>query len=167
MFEVQTGDFTDKSARYADLLSQLDGLVGDDRDGLANLANASALLAQLLPDLNWVGFYLLRDGALRLGPFQGRVACVHIALGKGVCGTAAAERRPVVVPDVRAFAGHIACDAASRAEIVVPLLAGDRLLGVLDVDSPRLGRFDDADAHGLTQVAQLLTSRSDWSRLVS
>ncbi len=167
MFAVQPGDFADKTARYADLLVQLDALVSDDRDGLANLANASALLVQLLPDLNWVGFYLVRDGALRLGPFQGRVACVHIAFGQGVCGTAVAERRTVVVPDVRAFAGHIACDAASRAEIVVPLLAGDRLLGVLDLDSPQLGRFDDADAHGLEQVARLLASRSDWSRLVS
>ena len=165
MFHVQTGEFADKPARYADLLLQLDGLLGTERDGLANLANAAALLAELLPALNWVGFYLVRDGALRLGPFQGRVACVHIALGRGVCGTAAAQRQTIVVADVHAFPGHIACDAASRAEVVVPLLAGERLLGVLDLDSPQPGRFDADDARGLDAVAQLLVARSDWTRL--
>ena len=132
-----------------------------------NLANASALLHDLLADLNWVGFYLHRRGGLLLGPFQGRVACVEIALGKGVCGTAALQRETVVVPDVHAFPGHIACDAASRSEIVVPLLGADQtLLGVLDLDSPLPARFDADDAHGLGAVAALLVARSDFARLI-
>lgn len=166
MYHVHRTAFDHKPDFYADLLTQLDGLIGDERDGLANLANASALLNDLLPDLNWVGFYLHRAGGLLLGPFQGKVACVHIALGRGVCGTAAVQRSTVVVPDVHAFPGHIACDAASRSEIVVPLVTGDQLLGVLDLDSPLPGRFDAEDAAGLEQVAALLIARSEWSRLV-
>ena len=108
-----------------------------NRIAVANAANAAAAIYHALPDLNWAGFYFLRDNELVLGPFQGQPACVRIALGKGVCGTAAAERRSVLVPDVEAFPGHIACDAASRSELVVPLLTGDALLGVLDLDSPR------------------------------
>jgi GAF domain-containing protein len=111
-----------------------------------------------LPDLNWAGFYLMKDGELVLGPFQGKPACVRIALGKGVCGTAAAQRETIVVPDVHAFPGHIACDAASRSEIVIPLITRDgQLLGVLDLDSPELARFDDADRRGLEQLAAVLT----------
>jgi GAF domain-containing protein len=139
-------------------------LFADERDGLANCANLAALLYELLPDLNWAGFYFLRGEELVLGPFQGRVACVRIALGRGVCGSAARERRTIVVPDVHAFPGHIACDARSRSEIVVPLLDGDKLLGVLDLDSPRGGRFDQDDADGLATAVQLLLKHSELSR---
>ena len=126
-----------------------------------------ALLYELLPDLNWAGFYFLRGDELVLGPFQGRVACVRIALGRGVCGSAARERRTLVVPDVHAFPGHIACDARSRSEIVVPLLDGDQLLGVLDLDSPLDSRFDEDDARGLETAVQLLLAHSDLSRLLA
>ncbi len=141
------------AAPYDDLLSDLRGLFDGERDAVANAANAAAAIWQHLDRLNWAGFYLLRGGGLVLGPFQGRPACVRIALGAGVCGAAAAQRRTVVVPDVRDFPGHIACDARSRSEIVVPLLRGDTLLGVLDLDSPQPGRFTPADAAGLEAVA--------------
>lgn len=127
------------------LLAQLRGLIEGEPNRIANLANASALLNTYLTDINWVGFYLLEDGELVLGPFQGLPACVRIPLGRGVCGTAAERRETVLVADVHAFPGHIACDAASNSEIVVPLFAGDRLIGVLDIDSPRLGRFTAED----------------------
>jgi L-methionine (R)-S-oxide reductase len=156
-----------KAAAYRELNAQLTALFADERDGLANSANLAALLYELLPDLNWAGFYFLRGDELVLGPFQGRVACVRIALGRGVCGSAARERRTFVVPDVHAFPGHIACDARSRSEIVVPLLDGDQLLGVLDLDSPLGGRFDEDDARGLETAVQLLLARSDLSRLLS
>ena len=118
-----------------------EGAFAGERDPWANAANAAALVFEALPDLNWAGFYFLRGGELVVGPFQGRVACVRIPLGQGVCGVAAERRATVIVPDVHEFPGHIACDAASNSEIVVPLLAGERLIGVLDLDSPRLGRF--------------------------
>ncbi len=146
---------------YAALHRQLEAVLHGERDWVANLAQTSALLMQAMPDLNWAGFYLLKDGQLVLGPFQGKVACVRIALGKGVCGTAAASRATVVVPDVHAFPGHIACDSASNSEIVVPLLAGDRLLGVLDLDSPKFNRFDAEDARGLERVVEILLAASD------
>jgi L-methionine (R)-S-oxide reductase len=146
---------------YASLHRQLEAVLHGERDWIANLAQTSALLMQTMPDLNWAGFYLLKDGQLVLGPFQGKVACVRIAVGKGVCGTAAAHRETVVVPDVHAFPGHIACDSASNSEIVVPLLTGDRLLGVLDLDSPTRNRFDADDARGLERVAALLLAASD------
>jgi GAF domain-containing protein len=166
-------DFTDKAAGYRELDAQLAALLAGERDAIANLANTSALLYAALPQLNWAGFYLLhpspQDGAdggsgeLVLGPFQGKPACVRIALGRGVCGTAAAERRTQLVPDVHAFPGHIACDAASRSEIVVPLVfaAGPRageLIGVLDLDSPILGRFDATDQAGLERIAATLVA---------
>lgn len=112
-----------------------------------------------MPDLNWAGFYFLRGGELVVGPFQGKPACVRITLGRGVCGTAAAERRTIVVDDVHAFDGHIACDAASRSEIVVPLLRGNELLGVLDLDSPMVGRFDSEDAAGLARLVSIYCAR--------
>ena len=126
-------DFRDKAADYAQLAEELSGLLGGESDFVANAANTSALIFDALPDLNWVGFYFLKGDELVVGPFQGKPACVRIALGKGVCGTAAVERRTIVVPDVEAFPGHIACDAASRSEVVVPLIAGRELLGVLDM----------------------------------
>jgi L-methionine (R)-S-oxide reductase len=165
MFIAQRSSDSSKQTVYRELNEQLAALFADERDGLANSANLAALLYQLLPDLNWAGFYFLRGEELVLGPFQGRVACVRIALGRGVCGTAARERRTIVVPDVHGFPGHIACDAASRSEIVVPLIAGGHLLGVLDLDSPREARFDQADADGLTTAVDLLLNHSDMSRL--
>jgi L-methionine (R)-S-oxide reductase len=148
-------DFRDKPSDYARLASELTGLLSGEQDLIANAANTSALLYHALPDVNWAGFYLLKEGELVVGPFQGKPACVRIALGKGVCGTAAAKRETIVVPDVEAFPGHIACDSASRSEIVVPLLKSGALLGVLDIDSPRLARFDDADRRGLEQLAAI------------
>ncbi len=142
-----------------DLLQTLEAVLSGESDLIANSANMAAILFQTLPDVNWAGFYLLRDGELVLGPFQGRVACVRIPIGRGVCGTAAARRETIVVADVRAFPGHIACDAASRSEIVVPLVQGDRLLGVLDIDSPTLGRFS-ANDQALCEAAAALLIRS-------
>lgn len=165
MFVVNHAPHFSKPERYRDVHVQLSGLFEGEADGLANTANMSALLYEALPDLNWCGFYLLRGSELVLGPFQGKVACVRIALGKGVCGTAAQQQKTIVVPDVHAFPGHIACDAASASEIVVPLLHDGKLLGVLDLDSPVPGRFDEQDASGLEQAVALLLSRSDMSRL--
>ncbi len=153
-----------KADAYRDLRSQATALFAGERDGLANCANMSALLYQALPDLNWAGFYFLRGRELVLGPFQGKVACVRIACGQGVCGTAAARRETVIVADVHAFAGHIACDADSRSEIVVPLIHEGRLLGVLDLDSPRPARFDQEDGKGLNALAEVLLSSCDLSR---
>jgi len=151
-----------KSAAYRELKDQLAGLFAGERNGIANAANMSALLYQALPDLNWAGFYFLQGGELVLGPFQGKVACVRIAMGRGVCGTAAQRRETLVVADVHAFPGHIACDAASRSEIVVPLLKDGRLLGVLDIDSPHPGRFDQEDSLGLNAAAELLLQSSEF-----
>ena len=151
-------DFRDKPADYARLGEELAALLAGERDLIANAANTAALLFEALPEVNWAGFYFLKEGALLVGPFQGRPACVRIALGAGVCGTAARERRTLLVPDVHQFAGHIACDPLSRAEVVVPLLAGGELLGVLDLDSPRAGRFDAADARGLEALAAVFVA---------
>lgn len=149
-------------AVYAELAQQLRGLLEGERDGLANAANFSALLFHAVPNLNWAGFYFLRGQELVLGPFQGKPACVRIALGKGVCGTAARERRALVVDDVHAFPGHIACDPASRSELVVPLVAQDRLIGVWDVDSPLLHRFGERDQVGMETLVAMLAQASDW-----
>jgi L-methionine (R)-S-oxide reductase len=156
----QRYDFQDKAADYARLAAELAALLEGEHDLIANAANTAALIFHALPDLNWAGFYFWRDGELVVGPFQGKPACVRIALGKGVCGTAAARRETIIVPDVHAFPGHIACDSASRAEIVVPLIRGPELLGVLDIDSPRVARFDTADADGLAQLAQIFLAAS-------
>jgi GAF domain-containing protein len=152
---AQRYDFRDKPADYARLAQELGALLAGESDPIANAANTAALIFEALPEVNWAGFYFLRGGELVVGPFQGRPACVRIALGSGVCGAAAAQRRTLVVPDVLEFPGHIACDPASRSEIVVPLIAGGALLGVLDLDSPRVARFDEADARGLESLAQL------------
>jgi GAF domain-containing protein len=145
-----------KAALYDDLAQELDELLAGEPDPIANAANAAAAIYHALPELNWAGFYFLRERELVLGPFQGRPACVRIPVGKGVCGAAAAQRRAVLVPDVEAFPGHIACDTASRSELVVPLLAGDVLLGVLDLDSPVLGRFDGTDQAGCERLAAVI-----------
>jgi GAF domain-containing protein len=144
-------DTSDKPAAYAELDRGLRALLEGEADPIANAANAAALIYWSLPALNWVGFYLFDParGELRLGPFQGKPACVRIPLGKGVCGAAASRRETVIVPDVHAFAGHIACDSASKSELVVPIVANGQLVGVLDLDSPELARFDDADARGV------------------
>jgi GAF domain-containing protein len=148
-------DFRDKDADYARLAQELRALLAGESDLIANAANTAALLFEVVPEVNWVGFYFLREGELLVGPFQGKPACVRIGLGKGVCGTAALQRRTLVVADVHEFPGHIACDAASRSEIVVPVMNGAALLGVLDLDSPRVGRFDQADARGLEALVAL------------
>jgi L-methionine (R)-S-oxide reductase len=145
-----------KQQDYADLHRTLTALLAGERDLIANLANTAALLWQELPDINWAGFYLLKEGELVLGPFQGKPACVRIALGKGVCGTSAQQRRSIVVPNVHEFDGHIACDTASNSEIVVPLIKNGQLIGVLDIDSPLLARFDTIDQSALEAIVTLL-----------
>jgi GAF domain-containing protein len=148
-----------KTELYNDLLAALDALTADEPDPIANMANAAALLFEYLPDLNWAGFYRLIGDELVLGPFQGKTACIRIAMGKGVCGTAAATRETQLVADVNAFAGHIACDAASASELVVPIVEQGRLIGVLDLDSPTPGRFDAGDAAGCEMLVKLLAPR--------
>ncbi|HKU16737.1 MAG TPA: GAF domain-containing protein [Steroidobacteraceae bacterium] len=161
MHELDIDSSQPKPALYASIAAQLRALVEGEPDLIANLANAAALLFHALPELNWAGFYLLKNGELVVGPFQGRPACVRIALGKGVCGTAAERRATVVVANVHEFSGHIACDSASNSEIVVPLLRGDELIGVLDIDSPKFGRFDAEDQAGLEEVvAELVKALS-------
>ena len=149
-----------KKQIYAELSLMAKGLFQGERDAIANAANLSALLFMGLADLNWAGFYLLRGEGLVLGPFQGRPACVRIEMGKGVCGTAAQSREIVVVPDVERFPGHIACDAASKSEIVLPLMREGRLIGVLDLDSPKLSHFDQDDANGLEALTALWVAAS-------
>lgn len=163
MFETNVVAGADKAELYRDLSLALAALLDGERDAVANAANTAALLFTTLPDLNWAGFYFLRGGELVLGPFQGRPACVRIAIGRGVCGTAAARRQAIVVEDVHAFPGHIACDVASRSELVVPLLAGGRVLGVLDLDSPTAGRFDHADQSGIERLAAIFVAASAWA----
>lgn len=150
-----------KPALYAELLAQARALFEGERDAGANSANLAALLYHSLPDLNWAGFYWMKGAGLVLGSFQGLPACVRIAMGKGVCGTAARERRTIVVPDVDAFPGHIACDSASRSEVVVPLVHAGKVIGVMDIDSPRLNRFDEEDARGLEAVARAFLESTD------
>jgi GAF domain-containing protein len=161
MFAASAAPASSRTDAYAHLAAQAKSLLENERDAGANAANLAALLFHSLPDLNWAGFYWLKDGGLVLGPFQGKPACVRIALGKGVCGAAAAARRTVVVPDVHAFPGHIACDSASESEIVVPVLKAGRLVGVLDLDSPRPARFDEEDARALEAVVALFAEASD------
>jgi GAF domain-containing protein len=148
----------EKPELYRLLESQLRSLLEGETDRIANAANMAALLYHSLPEVNWAGFYFLQGNVLVLGPFQGRPACVRIPLGKGVCGTAAKERKTLVVPDVSQFPGHIACDSQSKSEIVVPLIKENEVLGVLDIDSPILGRFDDIDRQELKKLAELLTA---------
>ncbi len=165
MFDAAIDRSQGKPALYRDVAASLAALLEGENDALANLANAVGLLAGALEKINWCGVYLLREGELVLGPFQGKPACVRIALGKGVCGTAAATRETVVVPDVSAFPGHIACDAASRSEIVVPILVGGKLAGVLDVDAPEADRFDAEDRAGLEAFVAALVPRVEWGQL--
>jgi GAF domain-containing protein len=163
MFEaaVITGD--SKPAVYGELAQMLEALLQGEPDAIANAANMSALIFTSLPDLNWAGFYFLKTAdELVLGPFQGKPACVRITVGKGVCGTAVARRQSVLVEDVHAFPGHIACDAASRSELVVPLIKDGKMLGVLDLDSPIPARFDADDQAGMEKLVAILLSASSF-----
>ena len=155
-FDIPAGD---KAALYRDLHGALDALTAGERDAIANMANAAALLWEYLPDLNWAGFYRAIGDELVLGPFQGKAACIRIPFGRGVCGTAALTRTSQCVEDVHAFPGHIACDTASASELVVPILAGERPLGVLDLDSPITARFDAQDQMGCEDLMALLAPR--------
>ena len=150
-----------KQALYAEILEQANALFEGEHDYVANAANLSALLFHSLPYLNWAGFYFLKEEGLVLGPFQGKPACVRIALGKGVCGTAARDKKSIVVPDVNAFPGHIACDSDSRSEVVVPLVRFGKVIGVLDLDSPNLSRFDEDDRRGLEALADVFLNATD------
>ncbi len=155
MFVAAPIDAASKPALYAELAEQARGLLHGERDCIANAANFASLIWHAVPDINWCGFYFFDGTELVVGPFQGRPACVRIALGKGVCGTAATTRKTQLVRDVNAFAGHIACDSASQSEVVVPLVDGERLLGVWDVDSPTIARFDDEDRIGMEQLCAI------------
>lgn len=155
---AETIDFVDKARGYEELAQQLKGLLAGERHLVANAANTASLLYGALPDVNWLGFYFLEGRDLVVGPFQGKPGCVRIPLGSGVCGTAAQQRETVVVRDVHDFPGHIACDPASNSEIVVPLVRYGELVGVLDVDSPKVGRFDAQDREGLEQIAHIFLS---------
>lgn len=154
-----------KYALYQDICEKLQQLIGEEPNFVANAANASALLFHSLPDVNWVGFYLAHGRELVLGPFQGKPACVRIPFGKGVCGAAAEQEKTLVVPDVNQFAGHIACDTESRSEIVVPLLNWGKVLGVLDIDSPSLNRFDEEDQEGIESVVSVFLSSQSTNDL--
>ena len=160
-FQMAKSETVSKSELYANLQSQLRSLFEDERDFIANAANLASLLYHSLPDLNWAGFYLRKGEELVLGPFQGKPACVRIPIGKGVCGTAAQQRQTILVDNVHDFPGHIACDSASNSEVVVPLVKDERLLGVLDLDSPLFARFDDDDARGLNELAEVFIAMSD------
>lgn len=161
MFQAAAIDTEDKTTLYRDLAQQLQGLLAGERNLIANAANTSALIYQSLPDLNWAGFYLMDGGELVLGPFQGKVACVRIPVGRGVCGTAAKEDRSILVEDVHAFPGHIACDSASRSELVVPIRRDGRVVGVIDLDSPTPARFDADDQRGVEALAAIFTAALD------
>jgi GAF domain-containing protein len=161
MFAVQSPFAGPKAELYSDLLSQARALLEGERDATANSANLAALIFHAVPDLNWAGFYWMKSGELVLGAFQGKPACVRIAIGKGVCGTAARDAQTIVVDDVSQFPGHIACDTASASEIVVPLKVDERVIGVLDLDSPKQWRFDDADAIGLEALVEVFLAATD------
>ncbi len=150
----------DKPSLYRDLAAQLASLIAGEPDRIANAANMAALLYHGLPDLNWAGFYFAQGGELVLGPFQGQPACVRIPWGNGVCGAAAARGETVLVPDVHEFPGHIACDPVSQSELVVPLIENGRVIGVLDLDSPRLGRFDDDDKTGCERLVKIFLTEA-------
>jgi L-methionine (R)-S-oxide reductase len=152
--ELKTAD---KSSLYLEIHQTLRTVLTGETDFIANLANSAALLFWSLPAINWAGFYLLKEGELVLGPFQGKIACIRIRLGQGVCGTAAEKRQTLVVPNVHDFPGHIACDSASNSEVVVPIIKGDLLVGVLDIDSPEFARFDERDKAELEKFVQILT----------
>lgn len=160
---IEVPDLTDlsKDVFYELLIKQAKAIVEDERDFIANMANISALLFYSMENINWAGFYLLKEkDELVLGPFQGKPACVRIKVGSGVCGTAVAQKKTLIVPDVHKFPGHIACDSASNSEIVVPMMKDHRILGVLDIDSPKFDRFSQVDQQGLEKIVNLLIEYS-------
>ena len=161
-FELTTPEGATKAELFASLSAQLRSLFAGERDFIANAANLSSLVFHSLPDLNWAGFYLLKEDELVLGPFQGKPACVRIRLGEGVCGTAASRRETIAVDNVHDFPGHIACDSGSNSEIVVPIVKEDRLIGVLDLDSPLFARFDDEDAKGLNELVEIFVATTSF-----
>jgi GAF domain-containing protein len=161
MFAAHAIDSSDKPLFYRELATQLEGLLSGESDAIANAANTSALLFQTMPDVNWAGFYFLNSPAeLVVGPFQGKPACVRIAVGRGVCGSAVAERRSIVVEDVTAVDNHIFCDPDSRSELVVPLIRDGKIIGVIDIDSPTPGRFDADDQAGVERLAEIYVAAS-------
>lgn len=160
MFELPSQQAQEPEHIYRDVLALVASITDGEHDLIANLANAASVMYHLIPNVNWAGFYLLRDGELVLGPFHGKPACIRIALGRGVCGTAARDMRTLVVDDVHQFPGHIACDAASASEIVIPMIKDENLVGVLDIDSPLPNRFTEEDRIHLEKVVELLMSRS-------
>jgi len=163
MFAARTISTSSKSGFYDELAGQLGALLADETDAVANAANTSALLFEMMPDLNWAGFYFLNTpDELVVGPFQGKPACVRIAVGRGVCGAAVERARSIIVEDVHAFPGHIACDAASRSELVVPLINDGAVFGVLDLDSPTVARFDADDQAGVERLAAIFVAASSW-----
>lgn len=164
MIEINEIYSKDKNEMYDLLERQLLALTEGQQDVVANLANASALLYNALNDVNWAGFYLMNDGCLLLGPFQGKTACVKIPVGRGVCGTAVAENKTQIVKDVHEFKGHIPCDGASNSEIVVPMRYNGKIVGVLDIDSPSLSRFDDTDKINLEKFVSILEKACDWDK---
>jgi len=165
MKPIKEVNFETKDQLYKYMNIKLTGLIGSEANTLANLSNASALINLLIKDINWAGFYLFKDDQLILGPFQGKPACVRLQLGKGVCGTAAETRETQVVKNVHDFPGHVACDGASNSEIVVPIIFEDQLIGVLDIDSPLINRFDEDDRIGFEKFVTTLNKYMDWSQL--
>ena len=161
LLQTPTTSSPAKNELYASLVSQLRSLLEGERDFTANAANFASLIFHSVPELNWAGFYLHKNDELVLGPFQGKPACVRIEIGKGVCGTAAQQRQTILVGNVHEFPGHIACDSESNSEIVIPLINNEQLIGVLDLDSPVFGRFDDDDASGLNELAKIFIAMSD------
>jgi GAF domain-containing protein len=159
MYEFAINASAPKSELYREILRSADALTADETDGVANMANVAALLWEYLADVNWTGFYRMIDGELVLGPFQGKAACIRIALGDGVCGAAAATGATQLVDDVHAFPGHIACDAKSASELVVPVIRNGQVIAVIDLDSPTLARFDSYDANGIEALAAMLANR--------
>lgn len=159
MYNFEIDAAASKSELYAELVRSADALTSDEPDGVANMANVAALLWEFLPDVNWTGFYRIIDGELVLGPFQGKAACIRIPFGKGVCGTAAATGTTQLIDDVHAFPGHIACDANSASELVVPVTRDGKVIAVIDLDSPTLNRFDAEDAKGIELLASMLADR--------
>jgi GAF domain-containing protein len=158
-------NFASKADRYASIARRLESLLGSERDFLANTSNTAALIFEFTGDLNWAGFYFRQGDELVLGPFQGRVACVRISVGQGVCGTAVEKAESLVVDNVHQFEGHIACDAASNAELVVPLIDSGQVIGVLDLDSPTIGRFDEDDRAGIEELVHVYMRSTDLSPL--
>ncbi|MEP6830465.1 MAG: GAF domain-containing protein [Rhizomicrobium sp.] len=163
MFDLKPSPAADAATFYDELAQQLTGLLSGERDMIANAANTAALIFTSLPELNWAGFYFLQGDTLVLGPFQGKPACVRITVGQGVCGTAAEQRKTQRVGDVNDFPGHIACDVASRSELVVPLIHAGRVIGVLDLDSPIPARFTETDQSGLERLAEIFVAGSSLS----